>query len=233
MLRVSNSRSGKVLLVASHPIQYYSAWYRGLSQACRLKVLYCHRQSAAGQAAAGFGVEFDWDVDLAGGFESEYLVNVAKRPSTDYFRGCDTPEIGSVLDWEAPAAVIVMGWYLKAYIQAILAARRRGIPVLVRGDSQLGMSDSLFRRTIKRAVYPVFFRRVDAFLVVGSRFRQYLQFYGVSDDRMFFVPHCVDTQWFIDRLGRREIEEAAMRRWPDSKKGALRVLFVGKLIEKK
>jgi hypothetical protein len=42
----------KVAVVASHPIQYQAPWFAALARAVDLEVLFCHRQDAAGQAAA-------------------------------------------------------------------------------------------------------------------------------------------------------------------------------------
>ena len=48
----------------------------------------------AEQARAGFGTQFEWDVDLTSGYAHSFLDNVARRQGTDRFLGCDTPEIG-------------------------------------------------------------------------------------------------------------------------------------------
>jgi len=43
--------------LVSHPIQYYAPLFRELARHCDLTVFYAHRQTAAGQADAGFGRE--------------------------------------------------------------------------------------------------------------------------------------------------------------------------------
>src|ERR1700741_4307399 len=85
--------SMRVAVVASHPIQYQAPWFRALARATDLEVFFCHRQDAAGQAAAGFGVPFEWDVPLLDGYRSQWLENVAARPGVSSFSGCDTPSI--------------------------------------------------------------------------------------------------------------------------------------------
>ena len=79
--------------MSTHAIQYYSPWFRFLAEGqkgygiwdmeygkkpisniqysishpaegFKLEVFYAHKQSAKGQADAGFGVEFEWDVPL-------------------------------------------------------------------------------------------------------------------------------------------------------------------------
>ena len=142
---------------------------------------------------------FDWDVDLTSGFEARFLANISKTPGTERFGGCDTPEMGKRLREGGFDAVLVMGWHLKAFWQAIWAAKRAGLPVMVRGDSHLDTPRSLAKRLIKAFVYPPALRVFDAALYVGARNRAYYEHYRFPPDRLVFAPHCVDTGWFAER----------------------------------
>jgi glycosyltransferase involved in cell wall biosynthesis len=216
----------RIGFLVSHPIQYYAPIFRELARHCDLTVFYAHRQTAEQQARAGFGVAFDWDVDLLSGYRSHFLENVAARPSTDRFRGCDTPGIARAIAEGQFDAFIVPGWALLCYWQAMRACRRSGVPVLVRGDSQLAGLRSLAVRLAKALVFPWLLRRFDGFLYVGQRNREYLLHYGAPADRLFFSPHCVDNDAF------RTAAEAA-RRSQARMPGTRRLLFVGKLVERK
>src|SRR4051794_11061050 len=124
-------------VLTSHAVQYQAPWFRALAQALDLDVYFAHRQSAEEQARAGFGVAFEWDLDLLSGYRSQYLKNVAPQPDVNRYAGCDTPEISDIIRQGKFDAFIVVGWYLKSHWQAIRACRSAGVPVLVRGDSQL------------------------------------------------------------------------------------------------
>src|SRR5665213_2281454 len=143
----------RLAVVTSHPIQYYAPIFRALDRRLDLEVFYAHRATPADQAAAGFGATFEWDIDLLSGYRSRFMTNVAKFPATARFFGCDTPEIAHHIRAEKFDAVLVLGWYLKSFIQAIAAAKKAGIPVLVRGDSQLLMSSRPGRELFKRLLY--------------------------------------------------------------------------------
>ena len=140
---MSDLRSYRLAVLSSHPIQYYGPLFRELAKVVDLHVLFAHRASAEDQARAGFETAFDWDVDLTSGYSHEFLANVARRPGTDHFLGCDTPGIGAHLRQGQYDAVLVLGWHLKSYLQGLLAAKRLGLPVLVRGDSHLMTGRSL------------------------------------------------------------------------------------------
>jgi glycosyltransferase involved in cell wall biosynthesis len=197
----------RLAIVDSHPIQYHVPWYRELAQRCELSVLYAHVQSAEGQARAGYGVQFDWDVDLSSGYRSLRLRNAARDPGVHHFRGCDCPELRTTLAELRAEAVIVTGWYLKAFWQTVLACKRLGIPVLVRGDSQLTAQPSALRRGAKQLAYPLLLRGFDGFLSVGARNRAYLEHYRVPTDRIFNSPHVIDVARFAAQAA-----EAAPRR---------------------
>ena len=219
----------RIGVLVSHPIQYYTPIFRELARRCDLTVFFAHRQDAAGQGQAGYGVAFDWDVDLLSGYESRFLKNVARVPSTGTFAGCNTPEIADLISAGRFDAFVVLGWSLRSYWQAVWACRRAGVPVMVRGDSQIaGQRGGVIRR-VKRVIFPHMLKCFDACLYVGQRNREYLEHYGVPANRLFFSPHCVDTDAF------RRASDAA--RHADGKsnarRGRRRVLFVGRLVDSK
>jgi glycosyltransferase involved in cell wall biosynthesis len=189
----------RLAFVTSHPIQYYAPLFRALAQRLDLVVFFAHRATASDQAKAGFGVGFDWDVDLFSGYAHEFLRNVANRPSLDRFSGCDTPESGERLLGKRFDVVLVQGWYLKCFLQAAFAAKRQRLPLIVRGDSHLDTPRSVLKRAAKSAVYPAFLRLFDAALYVGVRSLSYWKRYGYPASRLFLSPHCVDAAWFAAR----------------------------------
>jgi glycosyltransferase involved in cell wall biosynthesis len=183
-------------VVTSHAIQYHSPLFRELARNIDLTVFFAHRAKPADQAHAGFGVSFDWDVDLLSGYEHVFLHNVARNPSLDHFTGCDTPDLGRFLAEGSFDAVLVMGWHLKSFVQALLAAKRLGIPVMARGDSHLQTPRKGMKKLAKAVAYPGFLRLFDAALYVGERSRAYWIHYRYPSARLYFSPHCIDAEWF-------------------------------------
>ena len=218
----------RLAVVASHPIQYYAPIYRELARRLDLKVFFAHRATQNDQAKAGFGVRFDWDIDLLSGYNHVFMHNVAKRPGLAGFSGCDTPEIGMRLAEERFDAVLVQGWYRKSFLQTIFAAKRLGLPVLARGDSHIMTPRSNLKRGVKAFIYPAFLRLFDAALYVGKRSKDYWIHYNYPAARLFFSPHCVDTEWFSSRATVNSRERVRNRlRIPLN---TIVVLFAGKLL---
>lgn len=218
----------KLGALVTHPVQYHSPLFRELAKRCELTVYYAHRPTAEEQGA-GFGVAFQWDVDLTSGYEHVWLENVAERPSVTNYSGCDTPEIAGIIAGTRPDAFLVFGWHSLSYVQAIRGCRRARVPALVRGDSQLATVRSRLRRAAKAVLYPVMIRRFAACISVGTRSEEYFRRYRAR--AVFRSPHFVDNEFFASRAG-DEQRAAARQRW-SIPSDAFVVLFAGKLIDMK
>jgi glycosyltransferase involved in cell wall biosynthesis len=250
-------------ILSSHPIQYYSPWFRALAKQVDLEVFFAHRPDPA-QQGAGFGKIFSWDVDLLSGYKHHFLKNISRRPGVDHFSGCDTPEIKDIISGKQKAksrkqpteiggaisraeevggqssvvqqrfdAFIVVGWYLKSFWQAIRACRRAGVPVLIRGDSHLLTPRSPLKCMAKSVAYRLLLRQFDGFLYVGRRNREYLAHYGVPPEKMFFAPHFVDNEFFGQKAEKLKSQKAEIRKRWGIPEDAFCVLFCGKFIARK
>lgn len=180
------------------------------------------------RAQPGFGISFNWDVDLTAGFSHRFLVNASTTPGTDHFWGCDVPDIEEHFRKGRFDALLITGWGLKVYLQAVLAAKKIGLPVMVRGDSNLVTPRSFFKRVTKSLGYRVFLRMFDAGLYVGERNRQYWLNYGYPAERLFHSPHCVDVDFF-GRLATKESRVIARTRLGIDERSFV-VLFAGRLL---
>lgn len=218
----------RLAILTSHPIQYYAPLFREISRRVELKVFFAHRATPQQQAAAGFGTAFDWDIDLLSGYDHEFLENVSRNPGSSHFAGCDTPGIHGALSSGNFDALLVAGWHLKCFWQGIWAAKRLGVPVIVRGDSHLDTPRSAAKRLAKEWIYPALLRVFDSALYVGARNRDYWRHYGYPDERLFFSPHCVDNAFFAERA--TPAARAATRARLGVPTNVPVALFAGKLI---
>jgi len=238
-------------ILTSHPIQYYSPWFRALAKQVDLEVFYAHKPEPA-QRGAGFGKSFEWDVDLLSGYKYSFLKNISRRPGVDHFAGCDTPEIREIIlrsrDNQTTGqqvsgqssvvhqrfdAFIVVGWYLKTFMQAARACRQAGVPILVRGDSQLRTPRPWLKRLAMEVRQRWLLRQFDGFLYVGRRNREYLAHYGAPSEKMFFAPHFVDNDFFKGKAETLKSRKAEIRKQWEIAEDGFCVLFCGKFIPKK
>lgn len=228
---------GELRLAAllTHPVQYYSPWLAQLARSIDLTVFYAYRQTPAGQAAAGFGVGFEWNIPLLEGYRYRFLKNIALRPGLDRFSGCDTPEIADILRKDRFDALMLFGWNKKSHIQAWLGALRAKTPVMVRLDSQRGAQKHLVKRYIKQLAYPVLLAGTAHYLSPGVRTDDYLRNYGVPLQRIHRLPHMIDVERFAMKAkqAREGSKVMCLRKSWNATDRHYVFLFVGKLIEKK
>lgn len=225
----------RLAIVSTHPIQYHAPWFRGMAAHpdLRIHVFFCHKATPAEQARAGFGIEFEWDVDLLAGYPNSFLQNVASPAGYGRFGGFDTPEISRIIRERRYEAVLVNGWNYKSAWQAIWAAWQSGVKVFVRGDSHLHFDRSRRVRLTKLLTYRHFVPRFDACLAAGAWSREYFEYYGARPERIFFVPHIVDTKFLQNETARLTAKRADMRqRWGLRPEDVV-FLFVGKFTETK
>ncbi len=88
--------STRLAVVLSHPTQYYSPWFRWLRThtALEFRVFYLWEAGVTAQRDPGFQATVQMqDVDLLGGYESEFVPNTARSPGTDHFWGLRNPTL--------------------------------------------------------------------------------------------------------------------------------------------
>jgi glycosyltransferase involved in cell wall biosynthesis len=158
---------------------------------------------------------------------------VAREPRVNSFRGLDTPAIKEIIDQERFDAVMVNGWHYKSAWQTMRACWKTKTPVMLRSDSHLHTQRSLAKRALKWPLYRWFIPKLDACLPVGKWSTDYFLHYGARPDRVFVVPHVVDTKYFSDKARKLSTQRAELRAQWGLQNDAVVFLFVGKFIEKK
>jgi glycosyltransferase involved in cell wall biosynthesis len=225
----------RLAVVLSHPVQYYSPWFRHLAARPELcvKVFYLWDFGVTETRDRTFGTSFKWDIPLLDGYESEFLQNRSKDPGTHHFRGLDNPAAAkAVADWK-PDAVLLFGYAYATHLRLILSPRLAGIPFYFRGDSHELCPANGWKPKVSRGLRGLLFRRFTGFLAVGKANAGYFRASGVAGSKIHRVPHCVDNARFQAAAAQAEIDAAEWKRELGIPAGAGVVLFAGKFEDKK
>jgi glycosyltransferase involved in cell wall biosynthesis len=230
----ANRSPARLTVAMTHPVQYYSPWFRYIASNCPdmdLTVVYATVPTPE-QQGVGFGTSFEWDNAPLEGYE---FVKVRDPRPGDYlhsdrFFGLDVPEISRAVESSAPDVVLVPGWYSVTLARVLTTCRLRGVPTIYRGDSHLGSSarEKSAGWAIKTRALLRFF---NAYLSVGTMNRAYLRHFGIPDSRIFFAPHCVDNALFGGDAGSASsaMRAASLRTSLGIPESDFVILFVGKL----
>lgn len=222
----------RLAIVVSHPIQYYSPWFRWLRTRTNLtfRVFYLWDFGIRARNDPQFAQSFTWDVDLLTGYEHEFVPNVARDAGTHHFRGLDNPTLRSRLAAFRPDAILLFGYGWKSNLEVVWWARRWRIPLLLRGDSHLlGREQPSWWR---RRLLGILFRQFAGFLTVGRANEDFYRYFGVPPMRLFFAPHAVEHERF-NPCDPSIQTAAATLRFRLGLDGRRILLFAGKFIPKK
>jgi glycosyltransferase involved in cell wall biosynthesis len=222
----------RVLLVASHPVQYASPLFRLYAQDPRLEILvaYCSLQGAEAQVDSDFGVEVKWDVPLLEGYPWVVLKSRLWRPRLGSFFGLFNPGIWSLIRrGNFDAVVFLTGYVYATFWMGMAAAKVSGVAVLFGTDAHdLAPRDNKsWRRWVKELTLPRLFRLADVVILPSSGGAALIRSLGIPEERVVMTPYCVDNDWWIAESKRAD-REAVRRSWGVPTEAPV-VLFCAKL----
>jgi len=228
------TRTPRLLVVGSHPVQYHTPLFRTLAAdpALASDVLYLSLPDARTQGL-GFGVAFTWDVPLLEGYRWHQARSGRGRGITSGYGGVWLANPMVELGWgpsrQRPDAIFLTGWHFLGLVQVHLVARLLRIPVILRMDS----NGARPRSWLLNRIYGVLFRGVAVGLPVGQANASWYRSNGVSDDRLIPSPHFIDNASFAAQAAAQRCQRQALRqRWAIPEE-AFCFLFAGKLQDKK
>lgn len=222
-------------VVETHPIQYHVPVYREVQRQAGIPVtaIYGSDFSLRAYRDREFGTDLTWDVDLTTGLRNEFLSKAAPAAPIDPTR-LSAAGVGRVFDEIRPAAVLIVGYSPAFHRQAWRAARRRGLPVLFRGETT---DRPQARHRLVTAARGLALRRAyrscDRVLYIGERSRRHYLMHGVDESRLVFSPYCVDTSPFRTGEDDRDELRAEGRRRLGVGEEQVVLLFSGKLSVRK
>ena len=225
----------RLSVVLSHPIQYAAPLYAYLKRNPQLEItaLYCTASRLRGGKDRGFGHAVTWDVDLLDGYRSVFLGRRAKTRSVGGFWSLVCPELVGEITRARYDAVLVHGQQFAAYVLAFAVAKLKGIPVLTRGETHLGLARPPVRRLIRDRLLSIQYSFVDRFLAIGTANRQYYRAISVPDSRIFDVPYAVDNQRFMRSAELTKAERSAYRSTFGVHDDRPVILYASKLMRRK
>ena len=220
----------KLLIVITHPIQYYVPVFQLLAKSCDLKVLYTWEEKGNGEKYdPGFNRKIEWDLSLLEGYNYEFLINTAKIPGSHHFCGIINPEIGLKIIEFKPSAILVYGWAYASHLK-VLRQFKGKIPIWFRGDSTLLDSKKDLKNKVRNIFLRWVYHHIDLAFFVGTANKNYFKSFGLNTDQLIYAPHTVDN----DRFANDKTNEAKLLRTSLSiHHEDILILFAGKLETKK
>lgn len=228
----------RIAYLVTHPIQYQAPLLRRIAAepGIEIKALFGSDFSVRSFVDADFGQAITWDVPLTEGYDHAFLpqrgapMRAGEAPS---FSRPDTGDIGPFLD--GFDVLWVHGYHRRPHLAAIRAARKRGMRVFLRDETNAESGERRWHKELaKQALFRFWLAHaVDAFLCIGTLNRAYWRSLGVPPRKLFDVPYAVDNAFFQEKMRAAALVREDLRAELGLEPGRPIVLFAAKLIERK
>jgi glycosyltransferase involved in cell wall biosynthesis len=189
----------RIAVLNSHPIQYFAPLYAYLNASPDLDVtaLYLSDFSIRGGRDAGFGRDVKWDLDLLAGYRSVFLGEGARTREPRGFWSLVAPQVWSELRSGRYDVLWLHGHNYAANLIALTAAKTAGLPVMMRGETHLGLPCQGIKSALRRPLMGALYQSCDRLLAIGSANAAFYRAMGVPDHKIFLVPYSVDNDRFV------------------------------------
>jgi glycosyltransferase involved in cell wall biosynthesis len=223
-------RRYRVLAVATHPVQYMSPIFRRMAAhpALDLHVAYCSLRGAEAGHDPEFGASFQWDVPLLDGYAWTHVAN--RGSGAESFFGLWNPGIWRLIRGGNFDAVLCFTGYRNAtFWISYFAARQSWSAFLFGADTTTltPLDGRMWKRRLKRVVWPLLFRLADQVIVPSSGTRDLMLSLGLPADRVTLTPYSVDNDWWIRQSA--QVDRTAVRAGWGATPNAAVILFCAKL----
>jgi glycosyltransferase involved in cell wall biosynthesis len=224
----------KLLILSSHPIQYYSPLFSTLdnTKSFHSSVFYLTLPDSKSQSL-GFNQSFTWDIPLLNGYQYDVARSYSGKGLVHGFFGVKLSrpmeEVRSIKKRVKPDAVLVTGWHFWGMVQMFIALKIANIPIILRMDS----NSVRHRPFILQWIYKMFFSWVDICLTVGEHNKRFCIESGMSESQVISSPHIVDNNFFLEKSQTSKLMSIDIRLKWHVPTDAFCFLYAGKLQKKK
>lgn len=222
----------RVLIVASHPVQYAAPLFRLMAKHPQLdiQVAYCSLQGVKAGFDSGFGVEVVWDIPLLDGYPWVEVENNSPKPKLGSFFGLINLGLWNLITKDNFDAVIVYtGYSYFSFWIAAVATKLTGKKFLFSTDSSTiePRNKKRWKTFLKKILLPAIFNIADIVMVASTLGKQIVLSLGIPEQRIILTPFVVDNDWWISQAN--QVDTKKLRKQWDIPDNATVLLFCAKL----
>lgn len=223
-------------ILTSHPIQYQAPLWRTIAKeldSLPFEVWFLTPHGVEPSFDREFSQTFKWDQDLLSGYQHRFL-DILPDWKMNHFRGVKLKKT-----WEQEfkkhniTHLWVEGWRFREFWRAIETAKRLGVKIIMRGETNDLRKRNFVKDVPRRLFLKSLFNKVDRFFCIGSANRRFYQSFGIADHYFADAPYCVDNEFFAKTADRIKCRREQIRKQWGIPPSAFCFLFCGKFIPKK
>lgn len=228
----------KLLILASHPVQYHAPVFRGVSQLLAQSghecvVAYLSDFSVQGYIDSGFGASLAWDEPLIEGYQYKVLNQNSKKQPRNFF-DLQAPSWDKLLKYESPDRLLVTTLNYQGAVRATVESKLAGIPCTLRVETNdEAMSRNKLKDISRTLVYKNLYSLFDSAIAIGTLNQQHLIQHGLPPDKIGIAYYCVPNRFRLLSPRQKLEMRQNLRQKLGFNDDHFVILFCGKLIPKK
>lgn len=189
-------RPVRVGAYAPSPVYYRSGLYRRLAADPRVDFTALFSSSAGVRPGdLGYGERVAFDADALEGFESVFLRKADRTETRGAFSSLLDPDVVSEVVRRRFDALWLHGYYSATHLMAATTQLVVGRKLLIREEQTLLSARPLWKRALKQMLLRALLSRSYG-LYIGTNNRRWFAHHGLSAQRGFHVPFCIDNDHF-------------------------------------
>jgi glycosyltransferase involved in cell wall biosynthesis len=189
----------KLLVLQTHPIQYYAPIYQTLVQRDKIDVVVIYLTDAGAKTHfdPGFNREVKWDIDLLAGYRYRVLQPDSSLNNRSFWKKYDTI-LTKLISEEVPDWILLYGYSSRMNWVTWWHAQKHGIKLLYTSDSngRIEATKSKLHAYIKKSIVSRFFKSINYFLSPSDANREYLIRYGAPQAKIIWSPFAIEVTRF-------------------------------------
>ena len=147
-------------IITTHPIQYQVPLFKEINKIKKFNsyVFYgCDQGINRNKLDKDFNKKFSWNISMLSGYKFFFAKNNSNYNSW-FLR---FPNLARELDKINCNSILILGWNKIVYLQAILYAIRKKIPLILRAENNLNSEKNIIIKIFKKMIFPILFSIFD------------------------------------------------------------------------
>ena len=231
---MSKKKPYSVAILAYHPIQYQTPFYRALHKNKRISetVYFLDDIGLKEVYSEEFKSVIKWDIPLLDGYNYVFLRNFTFSKEGVFVKRIN-PYIALICIRGKYDAVIITGYDTISALLAVFLSSLHGIKILFRTEADLG---NPYSQGLKKLLKKIFLGRFLSFchgvLYSCEKNKEYFKHFGVSENKIFPVLSSVDNEYFQSER-QKYVDSNILKDSLSISSESIVLLFVGRLTNRK
>jgi len=220
--------------LSSHPVQYQAPLLRAISSTpgIDLTALFFSDFSSRNYLDKEMRQNVTWDIPLLNGYKHEFIQTRKRVNDGITFWHPPIKRLSSILTKKNFDVVMVQGWNHHGYVEAVWAAKKAGLKVLLRCEATDHVSGATgLKRTLRNGIVNFVLKRADRCLAIGTRNKEFYIAHGVPLNKIGQMPYCVDNDHFRNKA--QATDTSALRKKLGLESTRPVILYASKLTARK